>query len=490
MAPGTLGAFLTIGALSLFLVTCVSVPKADKTPGNSFYTGDGGKDISLAILTPEATGLTDDQDYIPALIQGEFVSNFSGYSAISILDRENLDEQYTELLSGYYDDNAEAGMDLGHLTPTEYIMGGSITKTATGYALQIRITKTADKMTAASYSGTCAFVELDNLSGIRRASLDLLQKMGVELTDRAKTELAGAAAVNHVNAQTALAQGITAQQGGTVVEALSYYYQATAFDSSLLEAANRAKVMSAAISGGGIGQNVRNDIQRRKDWLALLEEAEDFFKEHLPWEIVYDPALAQGQVDYERETIDLFFSLAVKPTDGWKIVQNLIDGLEATGKRDEWGLTWWPLTSRVFADYAPATSTLDRYIDRAGQYAKQTHITCGLINENGKLLVSETITCISKATFEVESFNPWDKNVPQKGYRQNDGVGDGFRLIRNDIISTDTGRATVTFREVKTNDITENMTVRIIGVNGIDVETIAKTGYVKISAGVAICERE
>jgi hypothetical protein len=224
-------------------------------------------------------------------------------------------------------------------------MGGNITKTATGYALQIQITKTVDKMTAASYSGACTFIELDNLTGIRRVSLDLLEKMGIELTDRAKTELAGDVTANHVNAQTALAQGITAQQGGSVVEALSYYYQAAAFDPSLLEAANRASVVSADISSGSIGVNVRNDIQRRKEWLNILEEAENYFKDHQPWEIVYNPTLFQGKVDYERETVPLSFYLEVRPTDGWKIVQTLIDGLDATGKRDEWGLTWWPLTS-------------------------------------------------------------------------------------------------------------------------------------------------
>jgi hypothetical protein len=497
-----------LAAFSLSLATCGSTPQADKTsvksasesivtqgtqptPGTpkalvqsvNPYTGSGGKGISLAILTPKATGLTINQGYIPALVQGEFVSNFKGYSTLSVMDRENLDNVYGELSSGYYDDSDEAGLDLGHLPSTDYLMNGSITKTATGYALQMQITKTADKMTAASYSGTCTFTELDNLTGIRRASLDLLQKIGVVLTEQAKTELAGAATTGHVNAQTALAQGITAQQDGTIVEALSYYYQAAAFDSSLLEAASRAGVISAAISSGNIGTDVRNDIQRRKEWLNILEEAENYFKNHQPWEIVYDPTLTQGKIDYSRETVDIFFNVEVRPTDDWKIVQTLIDGLDATGKRDEWDFTWWPLTSRAFADYVPATTTLDRYIDRAGQYAKQTRITFALISEKGTLLVSETSNCLSKATFDVETFNPWDKNVPQKGYRQNDGVGDGFRLIRNDIISTAAGRTTVTFREVNANDITDNMTVKIVSVNGIGAEILAKTGYIKISTG-------
>ena len=121
------------------------------------------------------------------------------------MDRENLDNVYGELLSGYYDDNDPAGLDLGHLTATSYLMTGSITRTASGYALQIQIVKTSDKTTAASYSGTCGFAELDNLTGVRLASLDLLQKMGITPTDRTRTELAEAAAINQVNAQTALA---------------------------------------------------------------------------------------------------------------------------------------------------------------------------------------------------------------------------------------------------------------------------------------------
>ncbi|MDR1352809.1 MAG: hypothetical protein LBK05_05955 [Treponema sp.] len=207
------------------------------------------------------------------------------------------------------------------------------------------------KMTAASYSGTCAFAELDNLTGIRRASSDLLQKMGVELTERAKAELAGAAAANHVNAQTSLAQSITAQKSGAVVEALSYYYQAESFEPALLEAANRASVTSSAISSGNIGADVRNDIQRRKEWQKILTEAEDYFSKHIPWEIVYDPTLIQGEVDYARETVALSFNLKVRPlSDAFKTINTILTGLEAAGKQEEWDMSLWPLSSSVFVD--------------------------------------------------------------------------------------------------------------------------------------------
>jgi hypothetical protein len=248
-----------LGALTIFVVlgsACSSTSGVSSASSETskqtvqYWTGDGGKGTSLAILPPQVTGLAENQKYLPALVQGEFVSNFSTYSAILVLDRQRLDNQYAELLSGYYDDNAVEGMDLGHLTPTTHILGGNITRTATGYALQMYITKSSDKMTVATYSGTFPFNELDDLSGIRRASIELLQKMGVTLTAKAQDELAGPPATNHVNAQTALAQGITAQQQGNNVAAINYFFQAAAYEPSLREAVDRTSTLAAYIEGG------------------------------------------------------------------------------------------------------------------------------------------------------------------------------------------------------------------------------------------------
>jgi hypothetical protein len=459
----------------------VQAAEAPSVP-SPYYTGEGGKGLSIAILAPQGKGLAANQDYLPALVQGEFVSNFSGYSAISVLDRESLDEQYSELLSGYYEEDAEAGMDLGHLPPTDCIMGGSITKTTTGYALQIQITQTADKMTAASYSGTCTFAELDSLSGVRQASLDLLQKMGVELTERSKTELARAAAANHVNAQTALAQGITAQKSGTVVEALSYYYQAESFDPALLEAANRVGTMSAEISSGNIGENVRSDIQRRKEWQKLLTEAEDYFSKHLPWEIVYNPTLTQGKVDYARETVDLSFSLAIRPTDGFKTINTILTGLEATGKQEEWGMNLWPLSSSVFVDEIITGS--GTFIHSGGVLgAGEMH------NRNPFKKISVIVQLVNTTTGKVIATGDehlFRLQLSFRNFRWVDTPGGpiGFGDYKWDKYVLASGiQENMIFPNVNANNITDNMTVKIVSVNGIDAETIEKTGYIRISTG-------
>jgi hypothetical protein len=305
---------------------------------NSFYTGNGGKGVSLAILAPNAAGLEENQGYIPTLVQGEFVSNFSGYSAISVMDRENLDNVYAELLSGYYDDDDETGRDLGHLTATDYIMNGNITKTATGYALQMKITKTADKMTVASYSGTCTFEELDNLTGVRRASLDMLQKMGVTPTERARTELAGAGNENYVNAQTALARGITAQKNGSTVAALTYYNETARFSYDLPEARHRLDSLTQNIQSGNIAENIRNDFQRREAWRTLLTEAVEFYSQNSIFDVVINPQPSQGKTDYGKGTVNLEYKMFLAPNAGFKSLFTILAAYWDTGKADDWKL--------------------------------------------------------------------------------------------------------------------------------------------------------
>ena len=424
-------------------------------PGQTtLFTGEGGRGISLAILAPKAQGLADTQNYIPALVQGEFVSNFTGYSAITVLDREHLDEQYQEILSGYYDDNAEAGADLGHLVPTEYIMGGSIIKTASGYALQMRVTKTSDKTTLHSYSGTCTFAELDNLTGVRRSSLDLLTKMGVQLTAQAQDELSGAAATHEVQGQTALAQGVTAQQGGTVVEALSYYFQAASYDASLTEAASRVNILTANITSGNMGEDIRNDIQWRDQWRARLVEAEqsyaNYFKQQPHYSLVYDVNLKHGETNYSNNTVPISgVTIDLVPDAAWfnaaggvvRMINVVREGLLATTQAEKWGMDW----PRSTVGNSPFGGRDQRF-----------EVVVELVNSEGKTIGSERITLSSG--YDVE----WNN-----------------RSIRR-IMPRLRGVQNLSFSRVNAYDITTNMAVRIARIDGMDAETAAKNKGVNI----------
>jgi TolB-like protein len=419
---------------------------AGAAPVNPFYTGDGGKGMSIAILPLKDSGLTADQNYLPALVQGEFVSNFKGYSAINVLDRVQLDEQYTELFSEYYDENSEALRDLGHLTPTDYILGGTIIKTATGYAMQIQITQSADKMTAASYSGPCTFMELDNLTGIRRASLELLEKMGVTPTARTRTELAGAARAQAVAAQTADAMGYTAEKGGRTAEAAIYYTQAAAIDPSMLQTASRASTLTASIARGSIGAGTRDLIQQRRDWIALLTETEETIyklissaSENPPYTLYYSNDIQWGAINYQTESRDASFAANLRGSVYWfdsvriaaqSVYGAVYDGLTGTGHKDEWGLGNWP------------GSGVTQRNPFSTAWRHDINVVFELVNDQGRAIGRQTYS--RRPEYQPRR----DGNQISISYNADDFV-------------------TLTFNAVKAADISDSgMSIRVASVNG------------------------
>jgi hypothetical protein len=452
---------ITISLTLLFTLSCAGGGKTQQqtqqvqqqTPASPYWTGDGGKEVSLTIVAPRASGLAENQSYLPGVVQREFVDNFSGYSAISVLNYESLGEQYDVLLSGYFDDNA--GGDLGHLPETTHMMRGNITKTTTGYALQMQITKTADKMTAASYSGDFTFAELDNRTGIRRASLDLLQKMGVTLTAQAREGLTKAATANHATAQTAFAQGVVAQKQGTEFAALSYFFQAAVYDPSLHEAVSRSSILSANISSGNIGQDARNDVAWRRDWIARLTETEQFLDrfnrtESMPYTLFYtDDIKQQGDINYQNETVTLggmethlhgsgIWTLAIE-----RALQAVYDGLQATGRANTWGLGNWPRQS----------VTNLNFVGRSNEFS----VVFELLNDRDRVIGRQTLR--SRGSWGLS----WGGGPPVVSVNADD-------------------RGSVNFQNVKVGDISDRMTIRVASVNGTDAATAARNGVLQIRA--------
>jgi len=314
---------------------------------SQYFTGNGGRGTRLGILVPQSQGLGADQEYLPALVQGVLVSNFSKYSAISVLDRVSLDKVITETLDLTYEDDVDI-VRLGSVTQAGQVMTGNIIKTSTGFTLQLNVTETtAQANTIASYSGNCTPAELDNHSAINRASLELLQQMKVQLTARARNELNKASETETINAQTALARGVTAQRQGTEVAALSYYLQAAELDPALQEAETRLDILTASITSS-MGADASNDIQWRRQWMTRLRETEQFItqfmRDNRSYYLVYS-APTQGAIDYAKETVTLSIDLFSAPDPMSfdtinRLTRTVRNGLIATGRAEVWGLNW------------------------------------------------------------------------------------------------------------------------------------------------------
>ncbi|MDR0410799.1 MAG: hypothetical protein LBH75_02355 [Treponema sp.] len=62
----------------------------------SYWSGDGAAGLSVAVLTPEGRGLEANEAYLPAMVQGVLVGDFAKFSAMKVLDRQNLDKIIAE----------------------------------------------------------------------------------------------------------------------------------------------------------------------------------------------------------------------------------------------------------------------------------------------------------------------------------------------------------------------------------------------------------
>ena len=338
-------AFLSL-AMVLFLAAS---PSASPQAFAQWYVGDGGRGITLGVVVPESSGLSENQAYLPLMVQGGLVSSISKYSAISVMDRVSLDRLIAETLDPVYEDDWDV-VRLGHVTQLGHILTGKLTRTLNGYSVYFNISDTKEGRTRASYSAVHTSLQLEDLSAVQVAAKELLLQMGVRLTDGAMAEL-GSFPRGEVLAQQSLAQGILAQQRGTTIEALTHYVNAISYDQSLAEAVQRVSVYRADIAGANLGQNALNDIRWRNEWVARLLEFELYYRRYVgavpapPYTLVYTTDVRDMAVNYQANTASLSFEVFVYPVAPWyesinAVYRILKEGLDATGRAAVWGLDW------------------------------------------------------------------------------------------------------------------------------------------------------
>ena len=417
------------------------------------FTGDGGRGMSIAMLTPTAQGLTTAELYLPNMIQGSLIANFVKFSAISVVDRMNLQAVLAETESGVYTQDADYG-HLGQLASVDYVLIGSITKIQTGFTLQLQIIETRQAtvgQTKASFSGLFTLTEMENATATHKASIELLTQLGVALSENARNELSRSESNVSIAAQKALAQGIIAK---TEVEALSYFFQAAAIDPSLLEATTRSASLQANISTGNIGADLRNDVAWRKQWIDRLTELEQFIDNInrsgvSPFRFFYSNDIMRGDIDYKKESTTLSIISSLRVDDTWskpisEVVRTVNAGLISTGKVIDWGLGNWP----------------QKQITKLKPFSKQNRkftIVLELVNDKNKVIGKQTV-----------KFTPfWQINL-----NENFRVQTSDREIRR-----------INFQNVKANDITDNLTIRVASVNGINPEIVSREGRLQIISG-------
>ncbi|MCL2064413.1 MAG: leucine-rich repeat domain-containing protein [Candidatus Cloacimonetes bacterium] len=324
-------------------------------PAQQYYTGDGGSGQRIAILEFEPQGLTAEQEYLPAEVQGVLTSLFTRFTAMTVIDRQALERALVEVNRPFYADN----LNFGRLpAPPNLVLSGTIRRTASGITLDIRIVDLSNNTTRASHTRTCSQTEIDDHTAIHRAARELMSGLDIELSSAGRTAMSAMETENQRNAQRRVAQGMVASRQGTEIAALTHYLQAAAFDPTLAEAVSRSTILTADIRTGNIAGDVTNDIAWRRAWVDRLTETEQFYHRLLsdmvpPFRMIYWSDILERESDrnYRDETTTLHFDLNMRANPDFfnitlpaieQATQIVYDGLIATGRASEWGLSNWP----------------------------------------------------------------------------------------------------------------------------------------------------
>lgn len=390
------------------------------------WVGDGGIGIRVTVAEPAGMGLSPQEELLLPLIQSTVIGVFDRFSAMTVFDRQNLENIIVEqelALSGHFSDYDF--IRIGHLTNARLVVFGSITVIAGNYWVELAVTDVETGERRASYPPRqVSLLALQNLSAIRGASADLLAQLGVNLTASGLQELMREKDAARIQAENMLARGIAAQRQGTVAQALAYYFRAAAFDPALWEAVNRISVVSSDISTGNLGQDIRNRMQEYDDWRAILYAASSFYSNHLPYEFVYNTVPRNHGIDFARRTVDLSIEISLVPTDAWNTINDLREGF-SIASRNEW-------------NHIPGQTRLI-------VVPRQIEIVMKILNENGTIL----------STVSYTFSNPSETN------RMN---------------------SELFFRNVNADDVTAQFIIKVASVNGIPAEKAGEAGFIQITS--------
>jgi hypothetical protein len=471
---------------------CASSPAAGgpaetaPAPRGPLYAGDGGRNTKIAVLQPQGENLALDEQWLSSYIQGTLNGYFSRYTAVTVIDRQNLDkiiDNQNFSASGYFSDNDF--ISLGNISNAEYILIGSLRKIPQdgSFMLDLSVSHAGTGQRMASFAPSlCTFGDIQRASIIQKAFEDIAGQLGITLTEYGKQSLYGISNTE-IAAETSLSKGITAQKNNRIGEALSYYYNAASFSPAMPEVKGRISGLSSSVSSGSLGENVRNLIAWRNAWGNVLKECDEFLENHIPFEIIYDTDLKQvGNINYKAGTIDLSFSLMTKPADGFKMIDDVLKGLKKTGRQEEWGFQSWPFEQRDPTHAA-------RLIDAGGEYWRDSKTNRSYINLPGDREVILKIALVNDkqeiiATINIKSFCRYGIITWQHEYWSGNPQNQNIYDLHYADVKPEERIYVPVFKGIDANKITDTLTIKILSIDDIDVETGISNGYIKISEGI------
>jgi len=185
-----------------------------------------------------------------------------------------------------------------------------------------------------------------------------------------------------------------------------------------------------------------------------LKETEETFYKIInsappPYTLYYSTVIETGKIDYQKETADLNISLNLLASAEWftalqrslKAAMAVQDGLNATGRKKDWGLDKWPEKGVSNTNPFPDQGVFRYYNKKSKEY--DIPVEFELVNQKGRVIGKNTIR-----------LNP------------------DFIIDKNFVVRFNTNQSSIlTFNAVNANDISDKLTIRLASVNGAQPKT-------------------
>ena len=182
----------------------------------------------------------------------------------------------------------------------------------------------------------------------------------------------------------------------------------------------------------------------------------------MPYTLFYTNEIEQGKIDYQKETVPLSIGTNLHGSGIWaasveKALQAVYDGLDATKRKEDWGLAEWPWKG---------VTNLNSFTKRSKDFS----VVAELLNNRKEIIGRQTLQ-----TGGSWEFNPIRGPVSWENRRD---------LNYRPVVTVDitNARKTLSFQNVDANKITDNLTIRFVSVNGTNAETAARNGVLQITA--------
>jgi hypothetical protein len=450
---------LALAVAWMLFLGCTSGPKpveddpaqARSLEGPYYVKGEGAENIKLAIFLPEGKPAGSVDEKYLGIIQNVLTDDFSKCSGMTLIDWQNLNkvlELQRQSASG--DFSEEDYIKMGELTNARYSLFGTLTSFDNGnYLLTLNITNNeTGEIKASSTPANLTLNTIQILNAIRAASLELLPKLEVTLTDAGRHYLTSSALESEIEAQNDLAMSLEAARNGDFIASLIYSYSAGEADAASASAQDMRDAALAQVVGAA-GAAVRQDYKNQQLWKRNLEEFEQFYAEHPPYSLLYTPSPKEREWDrdYDKGITSYEFTVSLRAT-GLSVMQKVLDdvddGLDRTKMRSKWGFSKWPEIS--------AQSTRQNQIPTSLFTGYSTyHIRAGLFNDKDELVA--------------------DKEFDMYGQMAVSGS-----KIRVD----STQERTLVISDVDADSLTDNMVVKIISIDDKDAEESTRNDYIVI----------